>query len=325
MMRTDKWIRILGLMIIGLVWAGSSPAQPVADAEEYRLGFGDVLQLNVLQAADLDRELTIQQDGTAFIPLVGEISLAGLTIIEAEQEIQRHLELFNPNIDAVTLSMVEFNALRIYILGAVASPGPYTFTRAPSLWDAMRTAGGPLESANLNSVRLVRQQTTGVMSQTVNLSSLMTGGTEIPSVQLLGGDTLIVPTRSESVAQIAPTEGVQIFGAVATPTTVPLATPTRLLTCLMMAGSPLENAKLDKIWLVHRSGEEQFNSTLVNLKEFVEKGRLSGNPLVYPGDTINVTVNTPGWLRRTLPLFLTTLATTGTIYLIYDRIQENNP
>ncbi len=318
MYRNRSGIGLALLVIYCCLWTGSAFGQPVVNTEDYRLGVGDVLQLNVLQQPDLDRELTVQPDGTAFIPLVGETSLAGLTVAEAEQVIRNRLELFNPNIDAVTLSIVQYNALRIFVLGAVANPGPYTFTTSPSLWDAMRAAGGPTESANLNAVRLVRQQETGVMTQTVNLSSLLSGGTEFPAINLRGGDTLIIPNSLEAAAMIAPSDGVQIFGAVAQPSVVPLLGPTRLLTCLMMAGAPLNNAELNKIFWVHNAPDEgRYRSTLVNLDIFIEEGKLAGNPLVYPGDTLSVPAHEPGWVSRNLPLILTTLATFGTVYLIY--------
>jgi protein involved in polysaccharide export with SLBB domain len=301
------------------------PARAQTQAEAYRIGAGDVLQLNVLERPQLDRELTVQPDGTAFVPQVGEVTIAGLTVAEAEALVRQKLRLFNPAIDEVTLQVSQYNALRIYVLGGVVNPGAHTFTSTPSIWDAIRAAGGPAENANLTAVRLVSRQGDRSQVRTVNVSGLLTGG-DVPEIELQSGDTIIVPVAAEGAT--APTviaaDGVQIIGAIATPTVVPIDAPTRLLSCLLMAGSTLETAQIDKVWWVHAEAGERYTSRRVDLAQFFERGSLAGNPLVYPGDAIRVEYRRPSWAREYLPLILATVSTAVTFFLAYDTLRNNN-
>jgi protein involved in polysaccharide export with SLBB domain len=291
---------------------------------DYRIGTGDVLRLNVLDRSELDRELTVQTDGTAFLPQVGEVIISGLTVAEAEMLIRQRLRLFDPGIADVTLQIVQYNALRVYVLGAVSNPGAHTFTTMPTIWDAIRAAGGPRENASLSAVRVISQRDGRPRTQSVNLAGIYTGG-EIPEIILNSGDTVIVPSIGEGAtpAAAAAPDGVQIIGAVSLPSVVPIEGPTRLLTCLMMAGAPVQLAELDKVWWVHQTSSENFTSRRIELSLYFETGDLAGNPLIHPGDSIHLEYQRPGWFQTFWPLFLGTVATTATVLLAYDRITRD--
>jgi polysaccharide export outer membrane protein len=314
---------ILALMVLSIaLLATAGLAQETDAGETYRLGSGDILQLNVVQQPDLDRTLTIRPDGSAVIPRIGPVTIGGLTLVEAEELIRQRLRLYDPGINEVSLTVMEYNALRIFVLGAVTSPGAYSFTSPPTLWAAIRAAGGPTSAANLSVTRVVHQQETGARTEIFDLSALLTGQGELPEVQLKPGDTVIVPT-SEGLSRVPSEVGVQVFGAVGSPSTVAIAEPTRLITVLMQAGTPHTTAALDKVWWVHREDVGRFRSTQVNLRLYLEEGSLAGNPLVYPGDTIRVPVQGPSWFGRFWPALLGTVGTTVAILYAIDRIKSN--
>ncbi|MFO7652439.1 MAG: polysaccharide biosynthesis/export family protein [Candidatus Krumholzibacteriia bacterium] len=315
------------LMITMFVAPAAAQAQDRARTERpqenYRLGPGDVLQLNVLEDPSLDLQRAIQQDGTVFIPQVGEVEVDGLTLTEAEDLVRSRLQVFNPRINKVTLQVAQYNSLRVYVLGAVVRPGEYTFTSTPTAWDAVRAAGGPHETANLGSVRIITRTETRAQTRTVNLSGLLTGG-EVPEVILRSGDTMIVPNIGDAgLLTAAAPAGVEIVGAVGTPTVIPLDGPTRLLSCLMQAGAPTANAAYDKIWWVHHDGGDRYTARRVDLNWYFQRGSLAGNPLIYPGDALHLEHRRESWMRRNLPLFLGVLSSVATIYLVYDRIQDD--
>jgi polysaccharide export outer membrane protein len=292
-----------------------SPAQPPA---AYRLGSGDVVQLNVLQQPTLDRSLTVRPDGTAVVPLVGEVSMAGLTLREAEQLVLQKLRLFNREISDVSLTVMQYNALRVYILGAVANPGSYTFETAPTLWDVLRAAGGPAPDANLVQVRVVAEGTGATMSEVHDVSGIITGSGPSSPVALNAGDTVIVPGRA--MTQVAPARGVQVFGGVATPGTYLINEPTRLMTVLMLAGAPIETGNLKKVWWVHADQQGRYSSQSVDLVDFLQRGDLAGNPRVYPGDTVHVPQHSPGFFRSFFPILLGTISTAAAVSIALSRL-----
>jgi protein involved in polysaccharide export with SLBB domain len=317
--RRNAALLMLALLVTQI--AVTVQAQTANRPADYRIGPGDVLRLNVLEMPQLDRELTIQSDGTAFVPQVGEVSLAGLTLPEAEEEVRRRLRLFNPSVDAVALQIVQYNALRVYVLGAVANPGAHTFTSTPTVWDAVRAAGGPNENANLAAARIVSEVEGRSQTRMVNLSGLLTGGM-VPEVVLRSGDTLIIPAVGEGSLAALPTSGVQIVGAVGAPALVPVEGPTRLLTCLLMSGAPLEKAKLESVWWVHNEGGEAFTSRHVDMKQFFERGSLAGNPLIYPGDSIHVDYKQPSFFEKAFPYVIATTTTVIALLLALDRLEN---
>jgi polysaccharide export outer membrane protein len=312
---------MLGVALLAALLGASGAAAQGAETTTtaYRLGVGDVVRLNVLAQPELDGELTVQPDSTVFVPRVGELAVGGLTVAEAERLIQQRLRLYDPDVTTVTLIVTEYNSLQIFVLGAVANAGPQTFTTPPTLWDVLRAAGGPTDGANLASARVVSTEDGLPVTHPVNLSGWMSGG-EIPNVTLGNGDTLIIPGGVDGTATgTDPAGGVQIFGGVASPTTVPITEPTRLLTCLMLAGAPIEDANLEKVWWVHHDGGEQIRSRRVDMRNYFEQGSMAGNPLIYPGDSVRVEEHRLSWFQQNWGLIMATLTTFITIYLLVDR------
>jgi len=303
--------------------------QPVAPAlaqdsggSPYRLGIGDILLIEVPQDEDLGGSVTIQADGNITLKRVGSVAVAGLTLAEATESIRHRLRLYNPDVDDVTVTISDYNALSIYVLGAVQSPGTYSFDESPTIWEAIRAAGGPTPEANLNVVRVISQLETGQQTDTYDLSAVFTGQGPLPVHHIGPGASVIVPLV-QGAAQVPASQGVQVIGNVAIPSTVHITEPTRLLTVLMRAGSPLEDSKLDRIWWVHKgAGGSEYQANRVNLKLFLEEGSLAGNPLVYPGDSLRVPAERPGRTLVAISVILGLLLTTTTIILTVDRLSE---
>jgi polysaccharide biosynthesis/export protein len=299
----------------GRAQPSAGPAQPPA---AYRLGGGDVLQLNVLQQPTLDRSLTVRPDGTAVVPLVGEVAMAGLTLREAEQLVLEKLRLFNREISEVSLTVMQYNALRVYILGAVANPGSYTFEAEPTLWDVLRAAGGPAPDANLTQVRVVAQGEGETTASVHDVSGILTGNGPSTPVALKSGDTVIV--SGNAAAQVAPAQGVQVFGGVAAPGTYLINEPTRLMSVLMLAGAPVETGDLKKVWWIHADQQGRHTSQPVDLVAFLQRGDLAGNPLVHPGDTVQVPQHSPGFFRVIYPIILGTISTAAAVSIALNRL-----
>jgi polysaccharide biosynthesis/export protein len=315
-----RWLVLLA--VLGAAAAAAQQAAP-GGAELYRIGGGDVLRLNVPQQSSLDSELTVSANGNIYLPQIGEVTLGGLSLTEAKELLGRRLQLYNPAITEVVLSVVEYSGLRIFVLGAVNSPGTYTFEMPPSLWEVLRAAGGPGTQASLQACRIISIRDGRPVSRTVNLAGYLTGDA-FPTDLLQGGDTLVVPTVADGVVGVPPARGVQVFGGVNTPTTVPIEQPTELLTVLMLAGAPLESAEMHRINWVHRGdpGEGPDLAIKVNMRDFLERGQPAGNPVVFPGDVVYLPTYREGWFRRNWPIFLSSLTSLTTFWLAYDRLSE---
>jgi polysaccharide export outer membrane protein len=125
------------------VWAqGTPPSGPVA--AEYRLALGDSIRITVFQSPDLSLEARITEEGVISYPLLGSVSLVGLTVAEAEQRIANGLRTGNfVKQPQVSITVVQARGNQVSVLGQVGRPGRYPLeTGEVRLTDMLATAGG---------------------------------------------------------------------------------------------------------------------------------------------------------------------------------------
>jgi polysaccharide biosynthesis/export protein len=169
-----------------------------ADAfQSYRLGPGDSIYVNVLRFPDLTFQNTIDLEGNMLIPLVGALTLEGLTVAEAREQIRLALDRYvvDPQVDVI---LVAQRPVQVTILGEVVRPGLYPLT-APQLSLALISAGGTTTLADLRTVRVRRQLLDGsVVEKDVDLFTPLQTASKVPELQLADGDTIVVPTLIEN-------------------------------------------------------------------------------------------------------------------------------
>lgn len=317
--------RLAGIVLLAAAF--SMPVQSLAQAlpgvESTRLAPGDIIQVSVPGRPDLSTTLTLDSVGMVPIAQIGDVALGGLTTSEAELVLRQRLRLFDPSVDKVgiILQSTRTDSMGFFLIGQLAHPGEYSFEETPSIWDLIRTAGGPTENANMRQVRLIREEDGRTVVSQLDLSDLFEGGT-VPDIELLPGDTLVVPALLVGVSGVPTERGVKVFGAVAVPTVVDITEPTPMLDVLMLAGAPSANSELAEIYWVHDVGDVP-QARVIDMEQYLIYGNPMGNPLVYPGDTVRVEYFEESWFRRTLPLILGTLVSAATLWLLYDRIAND--
>lgn len=318
--RSLRRMQAVVLLIATLLMPLQSLAQNAGPAPRSVLQAGDMVQLAVAGRPDLNLVLTLDEDGAVVVPQVGQVTLAGLSVDDAGRILRQRFRLFDPTLDLVTVDVVNSNAMTIQVQGAVVNPGIFAFKNPPSVWELARMAGGMADNAEPGLARVIREEDGSARVLPLNLRALVSGG-RIPDFTFQAGDILMVPQRDAGATSVVPEAGVQVFGAVGAPAVVHLSAPQPLLEVLMLAGSPRADAELAKIWLVHPE-EGRFRSSRIDLKLFLEQGDPTGNPLVYPGDTLQISYIRDGWMRRNGTLVLGSLTAIATLFLTYDRIVQ---
>ena len=107
---------------------------------EYRLTPGDRLKIVVFDQEQLSGDFAVDGTGGILLPLVGQVSVAGLTLPEAQQLIQDRLAdgvLVHP---AVSVRIPEYRP--IFVTGDVMKPGSYPYQFGGSVKAAIAAAGG---------------------------------------------------------------------------------------------------------------------------------------------------------------------------------------
>ena len=132
-------------LIVPAAQANAQTAVPAsAAAAQYRLALGDTIRITVFQSPDLSLETRITEAGVISYPLLGSVTLAGLTVAEAEQRIATGLRAGNfVNQPQVSINVVAARGNQVSVLGSVGRPGRYPLeTGEVRLTDILATAGG---------------------------------------------------------------------------------------------------------------------------------------------------------------------------------------
>jgi polysaccharide export outer membrane protein len=174
--------------------ASDSDKKPAPGAistnDEYRLGSGDKLRIEVYRDAQLSQSVQIRPDGKITLPLVGDMVANGLTPIELRDEIAKQLKEYITN-PTVTVIVVEATSAHAYVMGEVAHPGEVSLHGPVTIVQAIAMAGGFKEFANTKDVKVLRPSGTGVQTLRFNYKDMLNG--DAKPMLLLSGDTVIVP------------------------------------------------------------------------------------------------------------------------------------
>ena len=260
---------------------GVSPAAPVAEPpqDDYVINVQDSVNVTVWENADLTGKFIVQPDGAITLPLVGRVKAAGLSLRGFEMQLTRALAdgfLIEPRV-AVTLD--SHRGRRIFIFGAVSSPGAYALPEGQTLIEALVRAGyasasqvvvvrptrpssGPTLPENAGDAEVIR----------VNLKELekdVEQGSLARNILLRDGDTVFIP-RSD------PTR-IFVTGQVRTPGAYSITENSTVLQALTLAGGVTESAAINRLRLVRIVDGKQ-KTLNVKITDIVQ----AGDTLVVP-------------------------------------------
>jgi polysaccharide export outer membrane protein len=193
---------VLAALVLGPVVAEAQTtrnarnAAPVTNVrawanEEYRLGPGDKLRVEVYKDAQLSQSLQVRPDGKITLPLVGDMAAAGKTPIELRDALTSSLKEYVNN-PVVTVIVVEATAAQVYVIGEVASPGTLVMQGPMTVLQALAQVGGLREFADRDDIRILRKGTTGTV-RTIDFDYKRALKGETEPMYLQPGDTIVVP------------------------------------------------------------------------------------------------------------------------------------
>jgi polysaccharide biosynthesis/export protein len=183
----------------------TSPTAPLDST--YALGPGDAIAIQIFNVPEYSGQQQVLADGSLNLPVVGRVSVNGLTLQEAGQVIGLAYqgELRYPQ---VTVVLETPRPLRVAIAGEVSRPGLYTLTpgsnaQFPTVAQALQTAGGVTQAADLRQVQLRRTNGAGrEQTVTLDLWPLLNDGDVRQDLALRDGDAIVIgETDTVDIAQ----------------------------------------------------------------------------------------------------------------------------
>ncbi|MCC7416130.1 MAG: polysaccharide biosynthesis/export family protein [Acidobacteria bacterium] len=175
--------------------AGAAPAAiPAAidPGDSYVIGPGDVLSVRFWRQTEISSDVVVRPDGKVSLQLLDDVQAAGLTPIELRDRIAQKAERYFEDTQ-VTVIVKEVNSRRVFITGMVAKPGPYPLTGPLTVLQLIATAGGLLEYADAGAIVIVRNQGGTQQRAAFNYDRVKKGDNLDQNVELVPGDTVVVP------------------------------------------------------------------------------------------------------------------------------------
>ncbi len=161
-----------------------------ADFSNYRLGPGDLIIIDVFGAPTLTREGEVDAAGNISMPLIGNVAVGGKTPNELAALIADGLRGRYVNDPQVTVSIKKAVSQMVTIDGAVRAPGMYPVLRRMSLQQAIASAKGADELANLDRVMVFRTVGSEKMAALFSLKAIRAG--RMPDPPIYGNDIVVV-------------------------------------------------------------------------------------------------------------------------------------
>jgi len=172
--------------------------QPPGTTEDYKIGVGDALQINVWRNPELSVAVPVRPDGKISMPLAGDVLASGQTAEGLAKNISEELNTFirNPQVTVIVTnpSSADFQR-RIRITGAVNDQLSMPYRDGMTVLDLVLEAGGLTEFASANSTKLYRRVEGTVKIYPVNLDDILNKGKLDTNYLLLPSDIVTVPER----------------------------------------------------------------------------------------------------------------------------------
>jgi protein involved in polysaccharide export with SLBB domain len=157
---------------------------------------GDQLRVRIWGQVNFSANLLVSREGEIYLPKVGAVHVAGLTLAQAQEHLHQSLDRIYRNFE-LSLDLGEIHSIQIYVTGEARRPGEYTVSALSTLVDAIFSSGGP---SNAGSMRHIELRRDGKAITDFDLYALLVKGDKTGDVQLQPGDVLYIPATGPQVA-----------------------------------------------------------------------------------------------------------------------------
>lgn len=166
--------------------------------KEYRVGIDDVVDINVWRNPELSVSVPVRPDGKISMPLIGDVTAAGLTPEQVAASIKSRLQNYvrDPNVTVIIKDLRSHEYLTLVrVTGAVNKPLSLNFRQGITVLDAVLAAGGLNDYAAANSTKLYRVINGKTHIIYVRLDDILNKGQLETNIELRPRDIIAVPER----------------------------------------------------------------------------------------------------------------------------------
>lgn len=243
---------VFGRNIFNIEQLTFQPNLNMATPENYRLGPGDEVIVDVWGASQNTMRLEISPDGYVNIANLGPVYLNNMTIKDARQLLKQELgKIYADSANNIQVTLGNIRTIQVNVMGEVRAPGTYALSSLSTVFHALYASGGVSDIGSLRNVQVARG---GKTIARLDVYEYIMKGQIQDDIRLQDGDVVIVPTYDELV---------KITGKVKRPMFYEMKNGESAATLLKYAGGFSSDAYKKSIRVLRKDGKE-FSVKTVN-------------------------------------------------------------
>nr|WP_255201331.1 SLBB domain-containing protein [Muribaculum intestinale] len=177
------------------------PSENIATPQNYRLGPGDEVIIDIWGTSEDHLRQTISPEGSIMISQIGPVYLNGMTINDANKHIKnafskKYAGMEDAETD-IQVTLGQIRTIQVDILGEVATPGTFRMSPFASVFHALYRAGGINDIGSLRNIQVLRN---GKKVAGVDIYEYLFDGKTNGNIRLQEGDVIIVPPYDQLVS-----------------------------------------------------------------------------------------------------------------------------
>ena len=248
-----------------------APSMNIPTPENYKLGPGDEVIIDIWGTNQATIRQTISPEGTINIQDIGLVNLNGMTVKEADAYMRRRLgqiySVYGEDAASdIKLTLGNIRTIQVNMMGEVAVPGTYYISSFANIYHALHRAGGVSNLGSLREIHLMRK---GKKISTIDIYEFILKGKSFEDITLEEGDIVIVPTYKALV---------DISGNVKRPMFYELKEGETITNLLDYAGGFSGDAYKNNLRLVRQNGRE-YKVFTINQPDYASFALMDGDVL----------------------------------------------
>ena len=277
--------KILVAITVGVLVAMAAQASIAAEdpmESGYRLQPTDVLVITVHNQPDLTTKTRVTREGHITFPLVGQVTVEGMTVRDVEQEIKRLLEEDYLVSAQVLVFIEQYNVRQMSVMGEVKSPGRYDLPseKPRTLMQSIGMAGGFTKEGDPRGVAVMRVEDGKQQLITIDTQDITLRGLKEKDIIIEAGDVITVPRGFWQVSVLGQVNKPGQFD-------MPKERNITLLEAIAMAEGFTKFADVTKVKVMRNEGGSKRTIT-INIDDITKRDRKESDIVLEPEDIIYV-------------------------------------
>ena len=203
-MKVPRDSSIFGSELFSEVSSVFEPNYKIATPASYILGPGDELVIQVFGYSEQTYNVTVNAEGSIYIPNVGPIGVSGMSVEDASSRIRNKLattiyKAIRSGQTRVQVSLGRIKSISVTVIGQATKPGTYTVPSLSTVFNLLYLCGGPSGQGSFRTIELIRGNK---VYRTIDIYAFLLRGDRKDNVLLQDQDVIRIPYYNTRVTML---------------------------------------------------------------------------------------------------------------------------